>query len=55
MTSKDQQRAELKAQTEAFLARGGQITRCPTKMPSGSDGREFAQSKLAIKEMRTAG
>lgn len=55
MTSKDQQRAELQAQMDDFLARGGSITRCPTKMPAVSDGREFAQSKLAMKEIKAAG
>lgn len=54
MTTKDQTRAELQAQMDDFLARGGKITVCPTKMPSGSDGREFTHSKQSFKDSRVA-
>lgn len=36
-----------------FLANGGQVTKCPTKLARDGGGREFAGSKLAVKELRS--
>ncbi len=37
---------------EQFLAGGGSVVRCPTKMAQGSDGREFTHTRQMVKDRK---